>query len=92
LGKEPKYSIVYDCDFDWKSFEKIPKRFRELIQRAIEHRLMNNPLSYGEALLGLWKGRRKLRVSIYRIIYEVEEKTVIVRIIKIGHRKKVYGN
>lgn len=92
MGKEPKYSIVYDCDFDWKSFEKIPKRFRELIQRAIEHRLMNNPLSYGEALIENWKGKRKLRVSIYRVIYEVEEKTVIVRIIKIGPRKTVYGN
>ena len=92
MGEEPKYSIIYDSDFDWKSFYKIPRRFRDLIQKAIEHRLMNNPLSYGEELKKNWKGKRKLRVSIYRVIYEVQENTVIVRIIKIGPRKNVYGN
>lgn len=90
--EEGRFRIIFDEGFDWTTFQSLPINFKKLIRKAIDMRLKREPLKYGEALHGLWKGRRKLRVSIYRIIYEVEEKTVIVRIIKIGHRKKVYGN
>lgn len=32
----------------------------------------------------------RIRVSNYRIIYSVEDKIKIVKIVKIGHRKNVY--
>jgi mRNA interferase RelE/StbE len=35
-------------------------------------------------------GLYRLRVGDYRIIYEVDRDTVIITIIKIGHRREVY--
>lgn len=34
----------------------------------------------------------RLRVGVYRIIYELQRKQLIIRVIKIGHRKHVYKN
>lgn len=89
--EKSRFIVVYDDDFDWKEFYKIPINFQKLIKKSIEYRLMDAPLKYGEALLGKWEGKRKLRVSIYRVIYEVHEDTVIVKIIAIGLRKKIYN-
>jgi mRNA interferase RelE/StbE len=37
------------------------------------------------------KGSFSLRVGMYRIIYEVEQNTVTVYVLKIGHRRDVYN-
>jgi mRNA interferase RelE/StbE len=89
--EESRFRVIYEENFDWKAFYKIPVNFQKLIKKAIEKRLMIAPLQYGEALLGHWKGKYKLRLSLYRIIYEVKRDKVIVKIIAIGPRKKIYN-
>lgn len=51
--------------------------------------LSNNP-NAGEFLHGDLKGRRKLRVGNYRIIYSVEKNKLIIYIFRIAHRKESY--
>lgn len=43
-----------------------------------------------KALKGEYKGKFRLRVNQYRIIFHIKEGELIITIIRIGHRKKVY--
>ena len=66
----------------------IPANIKERIKRAIETRLLTDPVSYGLPLRKSLQGHRKLRVGDYRIIYRIEGEQVII--LKIGNRKDVY--
>lgn len=81
------WSIVYHQDFK-NDVVKIPKNIRLRIQKAIENRLMVDPVSFGDPLRRVLKGYRKFRVGHYRLIYKLEQKTIIV--LFLGHRKNVY--
>jgi mRNA interferase RelE/StbE len=41
-------------------------------------------------LSGAWAGLRKIRVGDYRIIYGVDDKARLVRVVRVGHRHNVY--
>ena len=73
-----------------KDLKKISKDIKYIIRRAIEEKLMADPLKFGVRLRRNLKGLMKLRVGDYRIIYSIEEEVVTVHVIKIGHRKDVY--
>ena len=83
------WTVVYKYSVQ-KDLKKILKTIKFLIKRAIEEKLTVNPVRFGTPLKQNLKGLMKLRVGNYRIIYSIEKKTVIVFIIKIGHRKEVY--
>ena len=51
--------------------------------------IANNPYS-GKALLGNLKGYWSYRLRDYRIIYEIEDKRLLVFIEKIAHRRESY--
>ncbi len=55
-------------------------------------KLMVDPLRYGLPLRRGLKGLMKLRVGDYRVIYSIEKEIVTVQVIKIGHRRHVYGD
>ena len=63
---------------------------KRIIKKAIEDKLMVDPLKYGKALRRNLSGLFKLRVGDFRIIYQVKEKEIIVVIVKVGHRREVY--
>ena len=66
----------------------IPTNIKERIRKAIETRLLIDPINYGLPLRKSLQGHRKLRVGDYRIIYRIQGKEIII--LKIGHRKDVY--
>lgn len=82
------YILYYHSDIKKHDLPKIPGNIKEIIRRAIEYRLGQDPFLYGEPLRQSLRGHRKLRVGDYRIIYRVAGKTIII--LKIGHRKDVY--
>jgi mRNA interferase RelE/StbE len=63
---------------------------KKLIQKAIEERLMLDPIGFGKPLRYSLKGHRRLRVSDYRVVYRIEPQGHTVVIIAIKHRKEVY--
>ena len=83
------WKIVYKKSIQ-KDLNNIPKKLHNLIKRAIEEKLIPDPVKYGTPLRRNLKGLMKLRVGDYRIIYSVKKKTITVFVIKIGHRKQVY--
>ncbi len=89
---EIKYHIRYLEEVAQKHIPQLPARAKSLIKRAIEERLTIDPIGFGKPLRYSLKGHRRLRVSDYRVVYRIEEKTNTVLIIAIKHRRDVYDN
>jgi len=85
---EVNLRLLYHPDIIKEDLPKIPKNLQVRIRRAIETRLLQNPLLVGEPLRKSLKGYRKLRVGDYRVIYRVEKRDIFIFII--GHRREVY--
>ena len=83
------WKVVYKKSLQ-KDLRGISPDNQYIIRRAIEEKLMTDPLRFGLPLRRNLLGLMKLRVGDYRIIYSIEKETVTVYVIKIGHRKDVY--
>jgi mRNA interferase RelE/StbE len=72
-----------------KDFSVVPKKDLKRILRRIEA-LAENPRPSGcEKLTG--RERYRVRQGRYRIAYSVQDEVLTVWIVKVGHRKDVYG-
>jgi mRNA interferase RelE/StbE len=86
------YSLEYVEDVVSQDIPSLSKSARALILKAIEERLMVDPISFGKPLRYTLKGYRRLRVGRYRIVYKIDDKRRTVIINAIDHRKDVYTN
>ena len=82
------YEIIYLEEVVKNHIPQLSTSAKALIKRAIEERLMIDPISYGKPLRYSLKNHRRIRVADYRVIYRINEK--IVTIIAIAHRRDVY--
>ncbi len=64
-----------------------PERQR-LLKSAL--RTLSGDPNQGDLLLGALAGLRKVRVGRFRIVYRVEKRSRVIRILAIGHRRRVY--
>ncbi len=71
-----------------KDLDKIPKRDKERIYILLIN-LTKNPY-IGKKLEGKLSEYYSIRLWPYRIIYKIFKKELLVIVIKIGHRKKIY--
>lgn len=83
------YSVQY-LDSVKEDLRGLQKSVKEKLRKAIEKKLMLNPIEFGKPLQYSLKGLRRLRVEDYRIIYQIDLDSKTVLIVKIGHRKEVY--
>ena len=84
------WKVVYKKSVK-KDLKGISKDIQYILEKAIEEKLMADPIRFGVPLRRSLKNLMKLRVGDYRIIYSIERKTVTICVIKIGHRKEVYN-
>ena len=71
-----------------KELESLPKDDRKRTVTKISA-LASNPRPRGvEKLSG--NEQYRLRQGVYRILYEIDDRDVIVTVVKIGHRREVY--
>jgi len=82
------YSLLYHPDVLADDLAKIPGNIKLIIRKAIEERLLVDPVNFGQPLRQTLKGYRKLRVGDYRVIYKIISNDIII--LKIGNRKDVY--
>ena len=72
-----------------KVLKKLPKQDRRRIRDKIDSFAENLP----DPMTTKMKGDNpfhRVRVGDYRIIYEIHEDTLVILVLKIGHRKEVY--
>lgn len=84
------YKIIYENTVVKKDIPDLPHSIRPLIKEAIEYRLMTGAVAFGKPLRFSLKGLRRIRISDYRVIYDIDVEGHSVRIIAIKHRKAVY--
>ena len=72
-----------------KEFEGISSKDRRRIAQRIEG-LASQPRPVGSTKLS-GQDIYRLRQGPYRIVYEISDRDRFVRIVKVGHRREVYG-
>lgn len=82
------YTILYHPKVKEEDIKPLNKRQRDIIAKAIETRLVNEPAKYGKPLRGSLKGYWKLRVGDIRVVFKIVEDEI--QILGIINRKIVY--
>jgi mRNA interferase RelE/StbE len=72
-----------------RTYDKLPEDVRGRLEPEIND-LGKNPRPYGYKKLRGMEDLYRIRVGRYRVIYEIHDVGLIVRVVKIGHRSKVY--
>jgi len=72
-----------------KEIEKLPKATLKKVVDKIQS-LANTPRPVGCKKLTADE-KYRVRVGDYRILYSIEDKKLVIYVVKVGHRKKVYG-
>ncbi|MBL0057652.1 MAG: type II toxin-antitoxin system RelE/ParE family toxin [Elusimicrobia bacterium] len=82
------YEIAYlpEC---WEDVESISRDDLRRIKNAIEKRLALAPDKLGRPLRGDLKGRWRMRIGDYRIIYSINANRVLILLV--GNRRDIYG-
>ena len=83
------YKVVY-LDSVTDDFKKLDKPIIRKILQRVEVYLARDPEGLGKALTGEYAGYWRYRWGDYRIIYKISKKEILIIVLRIAHRKKVY--
>ncbi len=83
-----KYSLQISASAE-KFLKKLPDRDLRRITKAILD-LAADPHPHGSVKLAGDENCYRIRVGNYRVIYEIQDKILLILILKVGHRKDVY--
>ena len=72
-----------------KAMGRLPRKMREVIYKSIAA-LAENPRPYGCKKLKFSVPLYRIRIADYRIVYTIEDKRLIVLVIRVAHRKEIY--
>jgi len=92
MPSDPPFRILYLETVVAEDVPALPTRMRDQIRRAIESRLVVDPVGYGKPLRYSLAGHRRLRVGDWRIVYKIDGARREVTISVIKHRKDVYAD
>jgi len=84
-----KYRITFSKDA-LKEYGKLSQSRRRLIERKIDGLAMNPRPSGCKKLAGN-DGLYRIRSGDYRVLYRVTDKTLVILVVKIGHRRDIYN-
>ncbi len=82
---------LYYTEKSLKSLKKLDKPIQKLIINYMDKiALLEEPRARGKALSANLKGFWRYRVADYRIICEIEDEKLIICVVDINHRSKIY--
>jgi mRNA interferase RelE/StbE len=88
--------LAYRVEFDPEALKDLKKLDRPVQQRLVGFlrtrvATLDGPRSIGEALAGARLGNyRKYRVGDWRIICDIQDARIVVRVLRPGNRREVY--
>lgn len=76
-----------------KQFSKIDRHTQQKITRYLRENVapLDNPRSRGDGLSANLAGLWRYCIGDYRVICEILEDRLVVLVVKLGHRKDIYG-
>lgn len=83
--------MIYEIIFSDKAFRQLQKLGKNIQARiiAVLERIRIRPEAYVSKLVG--EPGYKLRVGDYRVIMDIDNKKLIILVLKVGHRRNIYG-
>jgi mRNA interferase RelE/StbE len=84
--------IIYSVEFApsaARDFRKIPHEVQRRLARAIDA-LRVNPRPRGAKKLQAVRDVWRIRAGDYRIIYEIQERRLVVMVVRVAHRREAY--
>ena len=77
-----------------RQLKKLGKQTQRDILKYLKKRIEtdDDPQRYGDPLRRSLSGLWKYRVGDYRLICEVQQEEIVVLVLVVGHRRKVYGD
>jgi mRNA interferase RelE/StbE len=75
-----------------KELKKLDARAQRNVVRYLREKIAteDDPRRFGDPLRKDLKGLWKYRIGDYRIICSIEDKSVVVLVVRVGHRRSVY--
>jgi mRNA interferase RelE/StbE len=67
----------------------LPRDVQSRVRSAVD-RLADEPRPPRCVKLATFQSRYRVRVGVYRVVYEIDDAAYSVRIIAVGHRREVY--
>ena len=91
MRKMKKYRVDYTIKAI-KQLKKLDKHIGVLIITWIRKNLegTENPRLHGKSLTGDKSGTWRYRIGDYRLICEIQDNTITILVLEIGHRKSIY--
>lgn len=85
------YKVKTTNRFD-KEFKKLDPYIKQMIKSWIIKNLVDcdDPRQYGKALVGDRVGQWRYRVGDYRIICTIDDNSLIILALEVGHRRIIY--
>ena len=85
------YKIVTTDKFD-KAFKKLDRQTQRIIKSWIDKNLMGceNPRIHGKGLTANRSGQWRYRVGDYRILADIRDDEIVLVLIDVGHRSRIY--
>jgi mRNA interferase RelE/StbE len=89
--------MIWQVKFD----DRASKELRKLDQQSQKRILIwirenlatsESPRRKGKSLKGSMKGLWRYRIGDYRIISQIKDDEVLILIVRVGHRKDIYGD
>jgi len=71
-----------------KQISRLPKEYQRAVYASLKS-LEENPF-LGKKLEDQLQNKYSLRVGVYRILYEIFKKELLILIVSVGHRKEIY--
>jgi mRNA interferase RelE/StbE len=86
------YSVAYS-DKAIKTLQKLDRHTAAMIYGWIDKNLegCSNPRLHGKVLNYDFKGYLRYRIGVYRLIANIQDNLLTIEIIKVGHRREIYG-
>ena len=72
-----------------RELEKIPRKEQQRIKAAIDA-LAFDPRPHGNLKMSGEEHTYRIRIGVYRVIYDIFDDVLIVEVIRVGHRQGVY--
>ena len=88
--------MAFEIEFDPDALKDLKKQDRQIQRRLIgflKERVapLKNPRDIGEALSGASLGNYwKYRVGDWRIVCDIQDHRIVVRVLRIGNRRDIY--
>lgn len=89
--------MVWTIEYDSRVVKDMKKLGRNIQEQLIEYfdeRIApsSNPRIFGKSLKSSFSGLWRYRIGDYRAICRIEDNNMVVLVIRISHRSKVYKN